>query len=332
LSYFLSEISGVAEKNDSRAYGKTMVLDRFLTGTPESVAMLHNFVDCVKIGWGLPYVLEERALLARIQSFREAGVSVSSGGTLLEIAFSKGRHRKALDGIRRAGFDTVELSEGVVEMPQHVKREIAEFARSHGLKLHSEVGRKNPRNQLSLEETVDRISQMIDLGGDLVIIEGRETGRSVEIYDDSGEIKWDWVERIRESCPEEKLMFEAPQEKQQTELLLKLGSKVNLGNVSAESIGALATQRLGLRGDTLGAFVGNTLAGGSPAALFVYHVLQTHGSMDQSRIISVTGLQRRTVQKAIGYLEDQGLVRRAPDHRDLRRHIYSVERMSAASR
>ncbi len=326
MSYFLAEITEIPCLDGARSAGKTMVLDRYLQGTVDSVRMLHGFVDCVKIGWGLSYILDEETLRSRIESFKKAGVTVSSGGTMLEIAVSKGKYMKALDGIARVGFDTIELSEGVVEIPRHIKREIAEFVRSSGLRLHTEVGRKNPKSQLSLEETIDRISQMMDLGGDLVIIEGRETGRSVEIYDDSGEIKWDWVERIRDSCPEDKLMFEAPQERQQTELILKLGPKVNLGNVSAESIGALATQRLGLRGDTLGALVENPVQGASPAALFIYHVLQTHGSMDQTRMMSITGLQRRTVQKAIAYLIGNGFVRKTPDHRDMRRHIYSAER------
>src|SRR5690606_24345085 len=45
--------------------------------------------------------------------------------------------------------------------------------------------------------------------------------------------------------------FEAPLRSQQTELILTLGSGVNLGNVAPEDVIPLETLRTGLRSDTL---------------------------------------------------------------------------------
>jgi phosphosulfolactate synthase len=48
------------------------------------------------------------------------------------------------------------------------------------------------------------------------------------------------------------IIFEAPEKGQQTELILKLGNTVNLGNIRPDDVIPLETLRRGLRGDTLG--------------------------------------------------------------------------------
>jgi phosphosulfolactate synthase len=319
--HFLKEISGASAKG----LGRTMVLDRLAPGTLEAVRLLPEFVHTVKIGWGLPMLLNRKKLEHRVRELRSAGVDVSNGGTTMELAASKGKHGLVLEQLMHSNFNSIELSEGVVELHRSVKRDIAEFAHSNGMKLSVEVGRKNPRNQLSLEGTVEKINEALELEPDTVIIEGRETGRSVEIFDDAGEIKWDWVERICEACPQDKLMFEAPQEKQQTELILHLGKTVNLGNVSVQSIGALATQRLGLRGDTLGVRTGSAHISGSPASRFIYHLLTEYGFMDQGRLMHMTGLTRRAVQSSLRYLISEGWVTEKLDPSDLRKRVYMAE-------
>ena len=187
-----------------------------------------------------------------------------------------------------------------------------------------EIGKKNRNNQLSLNETTKKIEEALTLEPDLIIIEGRETGIGVEIYDGEGNIKWDWVEEIMDSCPRNRLLFEAPMEKQQTELILHLGNDINLGNVSVESVAAVASERLGFRGDTFGIQSSVKNFSGSPSAKFVYHVIKNAISSDQAMIIQITGLSRRTIQNALDELLKSGKIREHADPSDLRRKIYSV--------
>ena len=306
-----------------RTDGFTMVLDRWAQDPGELTGPLAEYVDVVKIGWGIPALVGETAVRERIARYRAAGISVSHGGTLLEMAVAKGRHPELLDRLVRAGFDTVELSEGVIDIPRRTQREIVEFARSHSLRLHWEVGRKSSHNQLSLEETVERIRGAQEWRPDLLIVEGRESGRSVEIYDDAGAIKWDWVDRLVAETPPIPLMFEAPHEIQQTEMILRLGPRVNLGNVAMTSVAALETQRQGLRGDTFGVAPPLPDTRLPPAARFIYHMLRTSGPMDQGKLLSVTGLKRRTVQYALRTLVRGQFLRTLPDPHDYRRRVYS---------
>jgi phosphosulfolactate synthase len=260
----------------------------------------------------------------RVQSYRKNKIHVSNGGTLLEICVSKGKEDLGLHHLLSCGFDTIELSEGVLEISPFIKQKISEFAHSHGLRLHVEVGRKNPRNQLSLEDTVLRIEQSFDYNPDSIIIEGRESGKSVGIYDDEGRIKWNWVEALQRISKSSKLMFEAPQEIQQTELILHVGADVNLGNIAMPSLAALETQRQGLRGDTFGVPLSSTKVEGGPAAKFLFFVIASQGAADQSKLMRLTGLNRRTAQESLKKLVDQGLIKESLDTSDLRKRVYSV--------
>ncbi len=320
MSKFLETIF----ENARRPTGSTMILDR-LAHPPEILAPFdpsHNIT--VKIGWGIPYLLERKELVERVKKFRSYGFNVSNGGTLLEIAYSKNRHMEALRELSSAGFNTLEISEGVLDIPDRVKGELVDEARARGMNLHMEVGRKNPLNQFSLDETVDRAAQLMDYRPDTVIIEGRETGRNVEIYDATGAIKWDWVNRIVKEFDRNGIMFEAPMENQQAELVIRLGPDVNLGNVSMASAFALTTQRLGLRGDTFGIEEMPGDYRGSPASKFILHILATNGPLDQQRIMDITGMNRRTVQNALDSLIAGSVIKATSDLRDMRKKIYSL--------
>lgn len=312
------------EKKMGSAGGSTMVIDR-LTSLPDDILQdLSDYITYVKIGWTLSMLLREKTLADRIQLFRKSGINVSHGGTLLEMAIHRGRVDDTLRQLRAVGYDSIEISEGVIDVPYRVKERIAEFARSNGMRLNVEVGKKNPRNQLSLDETIEKIGEAGDLEPGFIIIEGRESGRSVEIFDDLGEIKWDWVNRILEACPKEKIMFEAPQERQQVELVIRLGSTVNLGNVSINSVAALETQRKGMRGDTFGILDTTVKVSGPPSNKFVYYMVANHGPIDQTTIMQLTGINRKTLQNSLAELLDNGLIRVNTDSKDLRKRVYSL--------
>ena len=321
MNFFLEQVGEIGNTE----IGKTMIIDRMASETATLLNLNNKFVTTVKIGWGLSLLCDERFLRRRISGYKQSGFGVSNGGTLLEIAFSRGRLKEALHKLKEAGFDTVEMSEGVLDLPRETKSEIRDYARSHDMQLFVEVGRKNIKNQLSLDETVERIQAAKDLDPDLIIIEGRETGRGVEIYDMNGNIKWDWVEEILRNIDLSNVMFEAPEEVQQAELVIRLGSKINLGNISMSSAFALASQRLGLRGDTFGISTGSDEASGGPASKFILFILQQNGPMDQGRIAGVTGLSRRTVQNALSNLIADGMIHERPDLHDMRKKIYSIK-------
>ncbi len=311
-------------------HSTTMIIDRLAYPTEVLSYSVNNERVVVKIGWGLPYIMDETILKARIKSYLNNNFLVSNGGTTLEIAYSKGKLDTVLSKLKDLGFNTIEMSEGILELPTNAKQKITQFAQSNNLRLHIEIGRKNQRNQLSLDETIYRLNQAEDFNPDMLIVEGRETGKGVEIYDNEGGIKWDWVSRIINDTNGKKIMFEAPLEFQQAQLILRLGPGINLGNISMGSFYALKTQRLGLRGDTFGAFKEPISGQMSPSSRFISYILSTHGPTDQKSIMTVTGLNRRTVQNSLDQLMELGVVSVSHDFRDMRKKLYSLNTESSA--
>jgi phosphosulfolactate synthase len=307
-----------------RKVGVTHVLDRLHNLIPEELAPLAPYIDVVKIGWGLPLLLPREAVRDRIRRYHEMGVEVSTGGTLLEYAVTRDRVAAMMDEAKELGFDIVEISDGIIELsPQQIDK-LAQEARRRRFDFYIEVGKKNPQNQLSLRETLDRIGQALALKPRKVIVESRESGRGVGIYDGEGAIKWDWVRTILADFPTEELIFEAPMESQQIGLLKELGAETNLGNVALTSVAPLASQRLGLRGDTFGAIRQHRAVKGPPATKFLYFLLETYRGLDQSELVRLSRLPRRTVQSGLDSLRKQGLIREGVSLVDSRRREYRL--------
>ncbi|HEY4673732.1 MAG TPA: phosphosulfolactate synthase [Nitrososphaerales archaeon] len=312
-----------ARDSKPREKGISMVLDRLQGIDKEEFEALADYVDIVKIGWGLSTLLDENKLLSRIEFYHKNSVKVSTGGTLLEIALAKGKSSQMIKMARKVGFDIIEVSEGITEIGERKQSLIAEIT-SNGLEYVIEVGKKDPKNQLSMEETVSGIQKAISLGSKYVIVEGRESGKSVGIYDEGGAIKWNWVEAISGRFSPDQLMFEAPLEEQQAALIVHFGSNVNLGNIAFRSIGALETQRQQLRGDTFGMIKASGNIAGSPATKFVYYLIQSYKSLDQTAMIQISGLPRRTIQSSLDSLVSQNAIRETRDPNDTRRKVYSL--------
>ncbi len=307
-----------------RSAGITHLLDRLHGLLPQELAPLAPYIDVAKIGWGLPLLLPRSEVRKRIQLYPEMGVEVSTGGTLLEYAVTRERTAPFLDEARELGFDLVEISDGIIELsPAQIER-LRKEAAARSLDVFIEVGKKNPQNQLSLRETLERVGRALGLEPRKVILESRESGRGVGIYDGEGMIKWDWVRAITAEFPVERLIFEAPLETQQIALLRELGAETNLGNVALSSVAPLASQRLGLRGDTFGSLRSSRPVRGPPATKFLYFLLETYRALDQSELVRLSRLPRRTVQSALEELRRQGLVREGVSLIDSRRREYRL--------
>ena len=307
-----------------RPNGITMVLDRLQALNPEELAYLAPYFDIAKVGWGLPLLLSREKVRERVQRYHDVGVEVSTGGTLLEYAIVHDRVAQMMDEARELGFDLVEVSSGIIELSQHQIERLVEQAKRRSFDYFIEVGKKDPQHQLSLKETNSQITHARTLRPRRVVVESRESGRGVGIYDSDGAIKWDWVRSILAENPAEELLFEAPLESQQIQLLRELGAEANLGNISLSSVAPLASERLGLRGDTFGTIRHSRSVRGPPAAKFLYFLLETYRGLDQTQLAHMSRLPRRTVQSALESLRRQGLVQESISLHDSRRREYRL--------
>ncbi|MDA8204763.1 MAG: phosphosulfolactate synthase [Thermaerobacter sp.] len=238
-----------------RQKGLTMVIDKGLglTDTRDLMELASDYIDHLKLTFGTSAFYQSRLLRQKIELVKSYGVHIFPGGTFLELALLQGRVIPYLDRARELGFTGVEISDGTINIDEETRLNTIKLARAYGFELVvSEVGKKDPRDQAGAVPLYEQVNRDLEAGSDVVIVEGRESGEGVVIYDQDGNILGDEVTNMVEHVTDpERLLWEAPQKKQQQELIMRFGPNVNLGNVQRDDVLALEALRVGLRGDTL---------------------------------------------------------------------------------
>ncbi len=235
---------------------KTMVIDKGL-GYKHAEDMLKvngKYFDFIKYGWGTSILCDDDIVKQKNEIYDSYDIKSYTGGTLFELANNQGKIDEYFDEIDRLGFTAIEISDGSTVIPEDERKEFIKKAKELGYYTLSEIGKKNPEkdHEYSIDKRIELIQKDIDSGSDMVIIEGRESGKNIGIYDEKGNVKSDDLNKISENVDQNRIMWEAPNKNQQIELILSIGNDVNIGNVSPDEIISLETLRRGLRGDTLG--------------------------------------------------------------------------------
>lgn len=237
-----------------RSAGLTMVIDKGLgmTETRDLLDLAADYIDFLKLTFGTSAFYNTGLLREKIALVRERGVRIFPGGTFLEVALLQGKLERFLARAADLGFDTVEVSDGTIAIPPEQRRWCIRTARALGLRVLSEVGKKDPAEEIAPAAMIEQVLDDLAAGAERVIVEGRESGQGVVIYDKQGNIKTETLEALAQGLPDEAaLLWEAPLKAQQQALIMRFGSNVSLGNVAPGDALALEALRCGLRGDTL---------------------------------------------------------------------------------
>ncbi len=246
MNYSLSHIP--ARSTKPREEGVTMVMDKGLTlrQAQDLVDASGHLIDLIKLGFGTSFVTPK--LKEKIKFYQGADIKVYLGGTLFEAFVARGQFKEYRKLVETLGLDTVEVSDGSINMSTKEKcRYINELARDH--RVLSEVGSKESGILISPAKWVSMMRTELDAGSWKVIAEARESG-TVGIYRPSGHAHTTLVNRILSRIPGKDILWEAPLKGQQVWFIKQLGANVNLGNIAPEEVIPLETLRLGLRGDT----------------------------------------------------------------------------------
>lgn len=239
-----------------RQKGITMVLDKGL-GLETAGSLMNisgDYVDYLKFGWGTSIVHEQDIIKDKVAMYKSHNITPYTGGTLFELAYMNDKLEEFFQEAHDLGFEAIEVSDGSTTISHDKKLECIESAKKDGFEVLSEVGKKDPGldKELSLDERIEYMQNELEAGSSLIIVEAREGGKNIGIYDKAGNAKEDEIDYILDNFDGNKILWEAPNKDQQVFFILKLGNDVNLGNVSTDDITSLETLRRGLRGDTVG--------------------------------------------------------------------------------
>lgn len=239
-----------------RTTGITMVLDKGLglNYVKDLMNISGEYIDLIKLGWGTAIIHDKKIVKDKVEMYKSFDIVPYPGGTLFELAYADNKLHEYFKECEDIGFETLEISDGSIDISSDKKLECIEKACDLGFKVISEVGKKNPiaDSKISIEDRCDLINKEIEAGSFKVIVEARESGKNVGIYDNTGKVKESDFRCIVDNVPKEKIIWEAPQKDQQVYFILNEGANVNLGNISPQEVTSLETLRRGLRGDTLG--------------------------------------------------------------------------------
>jgi phosphosulfolactate synthase len=245
-------VGGRTEK--PRKDGVTMVIDKIMGihRIEDLISSSGDYIDVIKLTFGTSAFYDEAFLKNKNEKLKAANIDVMPGGTFFEIAVWQDVLDNYLKKAKELGFTAIEISDGTIDIDPPTRRDAIKKALDMQFKVYSEVGKKDPKDAIPLSVMHQMIHDDLESGSFKVIIEAREAGKGVGIFDADGKIKEDEVEAIIEGVEDlNSVLWEAPIKNQQQALILRCGTNVNLGNVPPDEILALEALRQAVRGDTL---------------------------------------------------------------------------------
>ena len=192
---------------------------------------------------GMAYRLTADWLQKKIRLYNSYGIDVIPGGIPFQLAVIQGKVSEFFERVRDVGFAGVEMSEDVMEPLDRAYREdlIAE-ARGLGLKVMTEMGRKNVDRAFDVDEICEQILRDIELGVSKIYLESAEIQ---EIYQQDPSA----LDRIANLGKNEYLLFELglnqPQEKAAW-LVERYGPKINFASVAPADVVPVDAIRRGM--------------------------------------------------------------------------------------
>jgi phosphosulfolactate synthase len=249
---FRTPIAGRTGK--PRESGYTMVIDKGLglAATRDLMDTAADYIDSLKQTFGTSAFFDDGLMREKVEIVKAAGVNVYPGGTFLEIAVWQNAVPAYLKRVKELGFTGVEVSDGTIEMSDEQRSDAIKRAVDMGFKVISEVGKKDPNDKVAMPKMHEDIRNDLALGAFKVIVEARESGKGVGIFDASGNPDASEVDAIISGVDDlNSLVWEAPMKNQHVWLIKKFGINVNLGNIPPEEVLVLEALRNGMRGDTL---------------------------------------------------------------------------------
>jgi len=238
-----------------RTTGLTMVIDTGL-GMAETSDLLDAAGACIdlwKLSFGTSVFLPRPVLEKKLALIEARGIDTMPGGTLFEAAIVRQHCRVYMQRAAELGFTAVEISDGTIELPAFRRERVIACAREAGLTPITEVGKKDPKAQPTPQALAELALRDLAWGAEAVVVEGRESGRSVGVYDGEGNPDPEAIEIIAAIMGPrvDRLVWEAPLKPQQAALIARFGPDVGLGNIDPRGVLALEALRIGLRFETL---------------------------------------------------------------------------------
>ena len=209
-----------------------------------------HLLSALKISLAGWMIADETATRKKLAAARARRITTVTGGGPFEVAVAQGQLPAYLDLCADIGLDRIECGEGFTDFGVDAMS-VTRGAHERGLGVEFEIGKKHggPFTADSLEASIEQGRAWLDAGAVLLVVEARESARSVGLFDATGQFNRAFADRLATEFGLETLKFEAPTKESQFAMLDHFGAEVHLSNIRLEEILRVEIYRRGLHSD-----------------------------------------------------------------------------------
>jgi phosphosulfolactate synthase len=309
-----------------RLEGITSIIDKLQPLDIENFKNIVSFVDSVKIPQSCFLLYSHKELERRIRFYHEHNISVAIDSNITHYALVNNTLNEYLRELLSFGFNILEVE---VNMNNDFEdnQKIYDISNSFDLELQWKLNKKNSGNNILYNENLlEKIGELRKISKSKIIL---QIGQKFDLNIFNKNTNWRFISSLISTYSQSNFIFETDIESLQINLISKFGERVNLGLIDPFQVGLIEWIRRkdyskeGVSFDQQSTSNFRNISGG-PSVKFIYFILKSLHPIDQTELIRISELPRRTVQASISELKRQGVIFEILDPKDARKKIYEL--------
>lgn len=309
-----------------RNEGITAIIDKIQPLDIENFKNIVSFVDYVKIPQSCLLLYSPSELERRIKFYHEHNILVSIDSKSTEYAISNDSLDEYLCELLSFKFDILEI-EVKVDNNIEENKKIADIVKPFNFELQWKFNKKSLGNNIYNDKILERVGELLKISKTKIIL---DIDRQFDLDIFTKSTNWKFISSLLTTYSQKNFIFETPIDSLQIHLIAKLGERVNLGLIDPFQVGLIEWTRrkyysklemaLGKQ-QNIPTFKNIT---GGPSVKFIYFIIKSIHPIDQTELMRVSELPRRTIQASISELKRQGVIIENLDPKDSRKRIYDL--------
>jgi phosphosulfolactate synthase len=309
-----------------RLDGITSIIDKLQPLNIENFKNIVSYVDSVKIPQSCFLLYSPSELERRIKFYHEHNISVAIDSKITDYALTNNTLNEYLRELLSFGFNIIEVE---VNMNNNIdeNQKMIDISNSFNIELQWKFNKKNSGNNIYNENIFEKIQELLKISKTKIIL---EIDQKVDLNIFNKNTNWRFISSLISTYSQSNFIFETDIESLQINLIAKFGERVNLGLIDPFQVGLIEWARRkdysklenSVDKQTTASIFPNILGG--PSIKFIYFIIKSLHPIDQTELMRISELPRRTVQASISELKRQGVIFEILDPKDARKKIYEL--------
>jgi len=309
-----------------RLDGITSIIDKLQPVNIENFKNIVSYVDSVKIPQSCFLLYSPSELERRIKFYHEHNISVTIDSKITDYALTNNTLNEYLRELLSFGFNIIEVE---VNMNNNIdeNQKMIDISNSFNIELQWKFNKKNSGNNIYNENIFEKIQELLKISKTKIIL---EIDQKVDLNIFNQNTNWRFISSLISTYSQSNFIFETDIESLQINLIAKFGERVNLGLIDPFQVGLIEWARRkdysklenSVDKQTTASIFPNILGG--PSIKFIYFIIKSLHPIDQTELMRISELPRRTVQASISELKRQGVIFEILDPKDARKKIYEL--------